>query len=539
MAVITMKYTDTVSAETVTVSDGEFARMDDGGVDVFLFNRSFGLAYGDLVEANINGKTATPTIEAQRLSDGTPVGSPVTLAASIDHGTMDIHHWGSGAYALNPFYDRWKAWYLGSASDVVPQAVYDTQRDLGPTPDPENTESTGSGRLWSHRCPHTYQALLGGAQDPAEADRWVEEQGLRGLYYYYSDKDYAPYQAMPQHYIGTGYAASDGGFSTTFSAELPAGVDFEDSGLTVPHATHLTIDGLLAAAYLYGDGMAARMAIHTVQAVATHLYNNEKWSARAYGRFFKSLGELAPLIAANYAGTANCLIIGATALKSLQSRNRNGAPAPDNGSTAEGGHLDKNTVTEVLSPLGFSAAQIQDIARSDNSWQNCQLWLGLHTVGVLWPRYGLTGGQGLQQAGLIELGVPGLEYITLLNEQLDYCAQWILECTKLGLDIDGTLAQAPRVPVHGFWDDKSTSLATAVRVGEGGDSDNFAYGVGARFILGTMAEMADYYAEPGWWDLAKVMYAYCLAANNFNGDYVDEIIESATILAQTGWEDPA
>ncbi len=541
MPVITMKYTDTVSAETITVGPDAFGRMDDAGVDVFLFGRSFGLAYGDLVEANISGETVSSiTIEAQRLSDGSPVGDPVTMATSIDHGTMDLHHWAPGAFVANPLYDKWVTWYLGKNSGEVPEAVYNTQRDLGPDPDPENTESTGSGRLWAFRCAHTYAALINNSgQDGAEADRWVEEQADRACYYYYSDNGYAPYQADPSHYIGTGYSSSGGGFSTLFSAVLPPGVDFTGPGRTVPHATHLTLDGLICAAYLYADGMAARMAIHTVQAVATSLYNNEKWSARAFGRFFKTLAELAPLISFEFPGTGNMVTIAVRAITALKAKNRNGAPAPDNGSTAEGGHLDKNEVTAVLAPLGFSAAQIQNYARSDNSWFVCQLFTGLLAVRKLWPTYGLSAGQGLGNLGAEDALGPGQSYFGLLTEQLDLAGTWILKCSQMHIDIHGTVMQGPKIPTHGFWDDVSAGFSTQLRIAEGGDADNFAYGVGARFMLATLAEMTEYYAEQGWFDRIQAMYDFCLAANNFNGLYVEEILQMAPLLDQTGWDDPA
>ena len=511
------KFSDNVTGETVEVSEG-WAKL--GQVDVSHHGREAGVHYGDLDPAHMHGQSVTVNITAQRFEGNVPRGPEFIWSGFVDHGEGSLRHWGEGVQRALPHLKAWADWYTKPAIGAgIPASVLAKQYKLGPDPDELKTESTGSGRLHANRCPYTVAALLDPTQDPGEADRWTEEQGRRTLNYYDSRNGYAPYQANPAHYMGQGYGATTGEFGTSYSAKLPEGVTWSKAGWPVPHATHLTIDGLLAAAYLYGDQMALRQAIGTIQAVGTSLLRGEKWTSRAFGRFFRSCAELAPAIAHQVPGTENIPALVAKALEVLEMRNQGGAPAPDNGATAEGGHLTGDKVFKILGPLGWDKATCQEIGRSDNVWMVAQLASGLMALEELWGRYNLLG----------------LVDDIRVRSQLDLAAKWIAKCGSACLDLDGGMSQAPSKARFGYYDDAST-YPTPHTIAEGGKSDNFAYGVGIRFLVPVLAELAGFYGEQKWWNSALPIYDFCKAAGNFNGDYDEYILEALPVLSRTGWD---
>jgi hypothetical protein len=519
---VTMEFTTNTTPAIVTLVTEDFARV--GWLDVFSLGRAFGVAYGDM-DAPPSG-TTWPAFHpydfyVQRYVDGVKKGPKHHLVGTVGRGQYVIRHWGAPASGMLPGTAPWQAWFSAGA-DRVPSTALDDHE----LPDDEpHTEATGSGRIFTMRCPAVV-AAIDAFDDSAmlSIERWCEYQGQRGLNYYRSSRLYEPFmagEAGDKRYVGRGYSASGGGFHTLFSAKLPPHEPPGPHGLMAPHATHLTIQPLIGAAYVMGDGMALRMAIHTVQAVGTHVLAVEKFSSRAYGRFFLACAELAPAIKAKVAGTENIQTIVNAALANLKAANRGGAPAPDNGKTAEGSHhllnADVAAFCARMVPPITDQAVIQEYARSDATWFVTQLWYGLHSLKTLWTAYGIA--------------VP-----SEVDAQMQFAAEFIaLACRHhIAVQSSGTPSAAP----SGTWAEVSAvSISHSLRLAEGGGWGDVDNAVLPRFWLPVLFVMSQHYGEAEWKEAADTMYAYCKANGTWGGSYEDWALEAMPALAITGWDE--
>lgn len=520
---ISMKFTDNVIGDSVTASEG-FARL--GFLDVFLFGHRFGVAYGDMDPLPGGGAWPSPVsynLTAQRMVDGVPAGPAFPLIGILEHGTDLTRTWGAESVSAEPHFRAWRYWYSMGLGHV-PGSVL-ASRWVEPSPQ-EQTESTGSGLLHTMRSPCVLSMLHAPTpavrqQAVASLSEHVAYAGLRGSCYYHSSKDYRPYLANADNYLGRGYAKAGGGFSTLFSSTVPPGIPPAPQGLQVPHATHLTIQALTGAAYGLGDYMALRHAIHAVQAVGTSRLVGEKWSSRAYGRFFLSMAEMAPAIANGVTGTENMVGLVGVALRDLTQAQVGDAPAPDNGKTAEGsGHLLNATVTAYASRLGITDPElVQHYAKSDASWFVTQLLYGLTALDELWNAYGID---------------MDSQSRALLPERKAACRDFLRHC--MGQHLDATKEPAsPRFPVCGMWAEVSAhSAVNGRKLAEGDGWGNCNNGVFPRFLLPVMAY--DTSLHDGEWSWMTKMYDYCKQHGTWNGDYASWALENLPAVSVLGWE---
>lgn len=387
---------------------------------------------------------------------------------------------------------------------------------LGPKPDPEGTEATGSGRLNIWRNPLIAALAYGSLnhyvddfemrpQDKAEFMRWVSEQAERGVSW---TRNYGLWSAEqePDKYLGQGYKSNpnnDGGFSTHYSSELPVGVP-NKTGKYIGHVTHGTIDGLVGAAILTKDFAAAEMAILTVESWASSLKKKEKWSSRAFGRFFRGLAMLLPI--AQYWPQYRTVVLGYAfkALERLQDLHYRNMIAPDNGKTSESYHLTFEDVEDAFGHLGLTDEQIQDLARSDTSWMVTQTADGLMDLHELAKAYDFLG-----------VAYKGKTLGKWIKDEVRLCAVFLSQfASKPGFDVDDTYENTPlpAVPKKGWWDD-----ANGMGLVKG---SIFQSGVGQRFLARTMARFDEFLGLEGnmaMAPLADELIDYAFETGNFGG----------------------
>ena len=514
---------------SVEVSEG-FVRLPTTEglppVDVYAFGRGLGVAYGDLTQPP-EGFSKWPesvpvSIRAQRIDNGSLKGSPRRFNLTLDHGTSARAHWGQPVGMADGWAQEWYRWLL-RGSGRVPESVYNEGWDM--PYDSEQTESTGSGRLFTMRCPAAVVVAVKAGEVTTEAaslDRWSEQQGQRGCQYYFSDRDYEPYTAQGVYYCGRGYRKLGGGYRDLYSSPLPEFFTEGAKGWMVPHAKHGTIQAEIASAYLLNDYMALRSAIHTVQGMGSHIMRGEKLGTRDYGRMFLCLAEMAPAIANAVPGTENMQSLLISVLERLKAANRGGLSAPDNGETAEGsGHLLNADVREWcagLNPPVTDDGTIQALARSDATWYMTQLIYGLESLLHLWDAYGLP--------------VPQ----EAVN-QLDMAVTALATAARSHLSIDLPPGSPPQTPVTGYPEEVSaTPMPSLLRLTEGGTQmSSLNNGVFPRFLVPVIALVARRHGQE-FWDRVAPAYEHMKTHGAWNGSYESWALENLEALTVLPWE---
>ena len=515
--------------EPTPVEQG-FVRVDLGPnqppVDLFVYGRRVGAAYGDLDAPPEGGRWPSNsgdfTFRVQRFENGQWKGNPRFLRGPLDHGTQVSSHWGPLTSEFPAYADKWRSWLQRGVDKIPGQVLFEGWRL---PPDIEQTESTGSGRLFTMRCPAALCVASNASLFQGEAEsmqRFSRDQDQRGYHYYHSERDYAPWIADGIHYCGRGYRTAGGGFRDLFSSPYPEHYTPGRKGWMVPHATHLTVQSEIATAYLLNDYMALRSAIHSVQAAASHFLAGERMSVRSYGRWFTSVAELAPAIASNTPGTENMEELVLYIISRLKNENRGGCPTPDNGRTSEGSHhLTNADVTEWcagLNPPVTDPDVIQELARSDCLWQTTQLIYGLTAVIDLFTMYGLKLPQEVM-------------------DQRDFAVNFIGMGSRASVSIDLPQDRGPVVPVVGYVDELSaTPSVNALRLSEGGTKMSSLHnGVVPRFFMPVLAMIGALY-DPEFWKRGLPAYNYMIANGTWNGSYESWAMENAEALLYLDWE---
>lgn len=489
--------------EPVTLDRDDWAPVHRNGekvCDVYRAGNECGVAYGDVdhpVTQKHEGAVLVELVDgdlSHTVADETDV--------VLEYGTMRPYWITQPELVIDerdqPFID----YTLGGGPDPASidwDSLSAKARKWGPDPDPEDADETGSGRVFSQRCPVALRMLATGEATPAvieDAMRWVRSQATRGMCFYRSSRSYAPWDAWdePELLVGQGYRAKGGGFSTHYGRKRPPGVTWDLSGRATGAAAHLTIESLVYIAVFLRSYTAGRLALHNFQAVASYLRANESWSARSFGWFLRSAGHLAPLM--QYVNVGGSVTAGCHALELLLIQSGRGCPVPDNGRTAEGGHLSFDTVRELAPPF-IPDAEVHRMARSGCSWQVGILVSGLDTLVDLWDRYSVWEHAGHRRVAI---------------DALKVCAAW-LHSTAGGemLNVAGDL-KTPSRPASGVWENVSETVLLA----EGGWEPQTMKGVYIRFLVPALYAAAERLGRPELLDLAQPTLNHCDEARFWN-----------------------
>lgn len=379
--------------------------------------------------------------------------------------------------------------YIGNGPPLDQAPLQDLNySSLGPNPDPEDADGTGSGRVFGQGSPMLRSLLIKHTLNPEvdpstveheqEVERWVRAQGRRGCNFYHSNSEHKAFSAREErkHGTGLGYRKPGGGFNTLYGHTIPPGFEPFDGvgGDTVGDASHLTIESLMTSAAYYGSRAAAEIAWATWQSVMSFMYANARWSSRSYGWVSGAAADLLVIsqVHPSVVDMESVMIDLDFMFDRLKSKNYLGMPCPDNGRTSEGGHLDFNTLKMTLGnpPFNFTDAEVQEAARSDV----------LFMVGIL-----ITNLEKLLQVfdGFNAWGVLPMKDHPLrkkVMEQSVYATKFISDqCWTYSYDISKPLSQAWSRSASGLWQD----VASKYRLAEGGGSHNDMVGVIIRFVV--------------------------------------------------------
>jgi hypothetical protein len=413
---------------------------------------------------------------------------------------------------------------------------------LGPRPDPEDNDATGSGRVFSQRNPmlmslllnqHRGDSAVADEEHVVEAQRWANDQAGRGCLFYSLSEPHRMEQFVartsPGIGVGKGYRKAGGGFNDLYNNEIPKGFDFHDkTGLQVGSAAHFTVEGLMVCSAYFGSRAAARMAWAAWQSNMSFFYSTERWSSRSYGWIFGGAADLA-VISRRFPDIVDVDELMANVedvVKRLKSKNYMGMPCPDNGRTSEGGHLSYNELHPTLSkpPFNWTELKIQNAAKSD-----CLFFVGILMSGIdklvsVWDALGVWGVIPMREHSVRKL----------LMDQYHVACKFIAEqCWTYSFDIRAPLSAAWSRSKSGLWMD----VASEYRLAEGGGSHSDMVGVIIRFVVGAVYRASHTLYLPELTRVAAKTLEHCASQNYYGGnDRAGVFVESLWPLGvEKGW----
>ncbi len=572
--------------------DGKYPIHVDGDLVgwAYRFGREYGIEYGDLALAAQEGVDLSrdldigPALVTVHSHDGSQVldvfeteSKPVPFCTRLPFFLP-----GDAPFRVDKRDVAYRDFLIGGGPtlDEVPVGDLDRFYRWGPSPDPEDTDATGSGRVHAHRSPVEMSILVRDIvlgeqpthEQAADLDRWIVEQCARGywatlwmkprtledkptytgadvvridefeVYDAHAMRDYIvpgdDFEGPPGLVLGNGYRVMLGGFWAGFGRRLPEGVDWDGSGLAAGSSLHMTVDSLVFGAVFFRSQVAAEGALSHFQAASSFLWAGEKWPSRGHGWQLDCGAKLAPVLRYQKPHVTHSVIRSIEkSLNVLAAQNKGGMPAPDNGQTIEGGHLTYDEVKVAFEDViravhpEWSDKQVHDAivlgAESDAAFYVGILITGLDHLLSLWDAYGVWQKH--------PDGAPaGADMRRLAMEQHKYATNFLVNiCAKPKLDVHQGITAGKRVPSGGIWSDAGTAFG----LGEGGDDGNTIKGTNIRFVVGALALSATRHGMPEILEIGRTTLGICNQAKWWNGkDKTAAMLECLwPVAAHYGW----